>query len=416
MSIFRSRRRKGAVLVFVAICLMVLFGFAALAIDLSYHRTLQLQAQNAADSAAYAGMVSLRESGDRTEAYNVAVEMLNRHTVGGSVPDADIEIGEWDFDSDSFADGSNPNAISVAVKRDNLEASGGPIGFFGPALGYTLPKVTADAVSAIQPRDILFVMDQSTSMAGTMGYAVEGLVAALDVVVESDPNGLDQVGLVGFSEGSMVLTELQGAVDNYSTLRSDWENEVCICGVDWWDYRRRPYFHNDSWQSPRNHHPLSAGDYAYGGPDHVDLAVPCCYPYCSSATLTPTGDYGGYTNTDAAMESAYEHMGDFGRGTSYKLIVFLGDGRPNCSPLRYDAGACTTNQEVIDNTHTWLDLAETNNIRVTTMFFNGSGSDAYGEAIFESYVRGGKAFATSDKNELKELFEAAVRTNVALVE
>ena len=65
MSIFRSRRRKGAVLVFVAICLMVLFGFAALAIDLSYHRTLQLQAQNAADSAAYAGMVSLRESGDR---------------------------------------------------------------------------------------------------------------------------------------------------------------------------------------------------------------------------------------------------------------------------------------------------------------------------------------------------------------
>ena len=126
MSIFRSRRRKGAVLVFVAICLMVLFGFAALAIDLSYHRTLQLQAQNAADSAAYAGMVSLRESGDRTEAYNVAVEMLNRHTVGGSVPDADIEIGEWDYDSDSFADGSNPNAISVAVKRDNLEASGGP--------------------------------------------------------------------------------------------------------------------------------------------------------------------------------------------------------------------------------------------------------------------------------------------------
>ena len=51
-----------------------------------------------------------------------------------------------------------------------------------------------------------------------------------------------------------------------------------------------------------------------------------------------------------------------------------------------------------------------------TMFFNASGSDAYGEAIFESYVRGGKAFATSDKNELKELFEAAVRTNVALVE
>ncbi|MFT5585743.1 MAG: hypothetical protein ACI9VR_003336 [Cognaticolwellia sp.] len=416
MSVFRCRRRRGAVLVFIAICLMVLFGFAALAIDLSYHRTLQLQAQNAADSAAYAGMIALRESDDENEAYNVAAEMLNRHTVGGTVPSANIEIGEWDFENNSFSDGANANAVSVAVKRDNLDASGGPIGFFGPALGYTLPMVRADAVSAIQPRDILFIVDQSTSMVETMGYAVDGLVAALDVVVDSDPNGLDQVGLVGFSEGGKVLTPLQGAVDNYSALRSDWQNEVCICGVDWWDYNRSPYYHNDYFEYPANHHPLSPGDYAYGGPEHADLAIPCCYPYCSSADQDPYGEYGGYTNTDAAMESAYNHMSTYGRGTSYKLIVFLGDGRPNCSPLRQDAGACTSNQEVIDNTHTWLDLAEANNIRVTTMFFNGSGSDAYGEAIFESYVRGGKAFATSDKDELKALFEAAVRTNVALVE
>lgn len=416
MSIVRTRRRQGAVLVFIAICLVVLFGFAALAIDLSYHRTLQLQAQNAADSAAYAGLVALRESDDETEAYNVAAEMLSRHTVGGTVPNADIEIGEWNFDTQTFSEGANPNAVQVAVKRDNLDASGGPIGFFGPALGYTLPQVTADATSAIQPRDILFIMDQSTSMAGTMGYAVEGLVAALDVVVSSDPNGLDQVGLVGFSEGGEVLTPIQSAVDNYSTLRSDWENEVCICGVDWWDYNRRPYYHSNTWESPSNHHPLSAGDYAYGGPDHADLAIPCCYPYCDAADKDPWGNYGGFTNTDDAMEAAYNHMATYGRGTSYKLIVFLGDGRPNCSPLRQDAGACSSNQEVIDNTHTWLDLAEANNIRVTTMFFNGSGSDAYGEAIFESYVRGGKAFATSDKDELKALFEAAVRTNVALVE
>ncbi len=411
MSIVRSRRRHGAVLVFIAICLVVLFGFAALAIDLSYHRTLQLQAQNAADSAAYAGMIALRESDDETEAYAVAIEMLSRHTVGGTVPNADIEIGEWDFDNNSFSDGPNPNAVQVAVKRDNLDASGGPIGFFGPALGYTLPQVTADATSAIQPRDILFIMDQSTSMAGTMGYAVEGLVAALDVVVESDPNGLDQVGLIGFSEGGTVLTPLQSAVDNYSTLRPDWSDEVCICGIDWSDYSARRY--PLDFEYPTNHHPLSPGDYAYGGPTHVDLAIPCCYPYCS---VSDWSNYGGWTNTDAAMESAYNHMATFGRGTSYKLIVFLGDGRPNCSPLRQDAGACTSDSEVISNTHTWLDLAEANNIRVTTMFFNASGSDAYGEAIFESYVRGGKAFATSDKDELKALFEAAVRTNVALVE
>lgn len=412
MSIVRTRRRQGAVLVFIAICLVVLFGFAALAIDLSYHRTLQLQAQNAADSAAYAGLVALRESDDENEAYAVALEMLNRHEVGGTVPNATIDIGEWDFSSDTFSDGPNPNAVQVSVLRNNQDASGGPIGFFGPALGYTLPQVTADATSAIQPRDILFIMDQSTSMVSTMGYAVDGLTAALDVVVASDPNALDQVALVGFSEGGQLLTPLQGAVDNYSSLSSDWSDEVCICGIDWSDYSSSRY--PDTFQYPSNHHPLEPGDYAYGGEAHADLIIPCCYPYCS---VSSWNNYGGWTNTDAAMEVSYNEMITSARGTSFKLIVFLGDGRPNCSPLRQDAGACSSNQEVIDNTHTWLDLAEANNINVTTMFFNGSGSDAYGEAIFESYIRGqGQAFATSDKNELKALFEQAVRTNVALVE
>ncbi|MED5371930.1 MAG: pilus assembly protein TadG-related protein [Myxococcota bacterium] len=419
MSIVRTRQRKGAVLVFIAIALVVLFGFAALAIDLSYHRTLQLQAQNAADAASYAGMVALRESDDETEAYNVALAILERHKVGGEIPSADIVIGEWDFNSESFSEGPNPNAVQVAVLRDNTTTTGGPIGFFGPALGYTLPQVTADATAAIHPRDIVFIMDQSTSMVSTVSYAKEGLLAALDVVKESDPNGLDRVALVGFSEGAQVMTPLQEATSNYGTLYSDWNDELCICGLDWSGYSS--YYGNQNWQYPygSNHHPRTPGDYAYGGETHADLAVPCCYPYCSSSSRNPSvyPGYGGTTNTAEAARVAYEHLSTFGRNTSYKLIVFLGDGQPNCSGLRYAAGACSSHSEVISLTETYLDAAEAEYINTTTMFFNASGSDAYGEAVFEGFVRGdGKAFATSDKDELKEMFEAAVRTHVALVE
>src|SRR5690348_3100145 len=52
-------RRRGAVLPLVVVCLIILFAFVALAIDLGVMAVSRTQAQNAADSAAMAGARTL---------------------------------------------------------------------------------------------------------------------------------------------------------------------------------------------------------------------------------------------------------------------------------------------------------------------------------------------------------------------
>jgi Flp pilus assembly protein TadG len=50
-----ARGERGAVIVIFAICLFVLIGFAALAIDIGYLHTTRSELQNVADAAALAG-------------------------------------------------------------------------------------------------------------------------------------------------------------------------------------------------------------------------------------------------------------------------------------------------------------------------------------------------------------------------
>ena len=416
--------RKASTVVIVAIVLTVLVGFAALAVDFSYQRVVQLQAQNAADAAAYGAMVALRDSQDEGEAFAIGEAIGARHTVGGYPADVTVSIGTWDFDNDSWSEGGgSPNAVRAYVERSASQA-GGDFSFFGKALDYQMHDVTADAVAAIQPRDILFIMDQSGSMYQTMGYAKEGLLTAIEIIAESDPNGTDRVGMVGFSEGGYVHIPMTTASLNFTELYDEVNQELCICGYDNYSQYYDRQWAGDLWNDPddpsddvqhdwqtRRHHPVKKGRrYGYGGSAHANLAAPCCWPYCE------TSNSGGTTNTAGAVETAVDHMLENARPTAYKLIVFLGDGMPNCSWTRYRAGQCSGTGSVISQTDQHLDRGWDNHIHTTTMFYS-SYTNSTAIARFESWTRGdGRALNTTDKRELEEMFERAVRTNVALVE
>lgn len=417
------RDRKASTAIVVALCLTMLLAFAALAIDFTYLRIVQLQAQNAADAAAYAGMVALRETNDADEAVLLGELVAAEHTVGGAPAIVTMDVGEWDFDTESYSSGgAAPNSVSATVIRSQGDA-GGPIAFIGPALGWDFTQVSADATAAIQPRDILFIVDQSGSMYRAMSYAQEGLQAAVDVVVDSDPNGLDRVAIVGFSEGGFLHMPLTNASDNYATITADITNELSICGYDNYSYYYDNDWSGDAWNDPYDssddsqhdwesytNRPMSPGDYGWGGSAHAELVAPCCWPYCNTSTS------GGSTNTAGAVEVAADEMIANARPTAYKLIVFLGDGMPNCSYTRYYAGQCTGTSGVIADTHDELDTAWNNYIHVTTMFYSASPNPT-AIALFEDFVRGdGVAYYSNDVNEFVDMFEAAVRTNVALVE
>ncbi len=89
--------RRGNFAIIVALVFTVLLTFAALAIDVSYIRMARLQAQNAADAGAHAGMVALRDSGDEDEARDIATAVAAQNLVAGksvTLEDDNIVFGE----------------------------------------------------------------------------------------------------------------------------------------------------------------------------------------------------------------------------------------------------------------------------------------------------------------------------------
>jgi len=106
--IYRAKRqpRAGTILPLVAVCLITLLGFVALAIDIGVMQVARTQCQNAADTAAIAGARSL--TGDSTSNYNYAGALPAAQSAadGNSVlgqalagSQAQIAIGKYRYDS-----------------------------------------------------------------------------------------------------------------------------------------------------------------------------------------------------------------------------------------------------------------------------------------------------------------------------
>src|SRR5262245_33046552 len=68
----RKQRRSGAMLVLVALCVVLLIGFCALAIDLGLVAVARSQCQNAADAAAMAGARTLNGDSANNNNYDNA--------------------------------------------------------------------------------------------------------------------------------------------------------------------------------------------------------------------------------------------------------------------------------------------------------------------------------------------------------
>ena len=124
-------------LVYIALMMVVLCAFLGLAIDIGYMYVADGQLQNAADSAALAGVVKLKSIGAGTaipenekevEARNAAISFALRNNAAGSPVKIendnsntlsstnDITVGHWN--GASYAPGATPiNAIQVRARR-----------------------------------------------------------------------------------------------------------------------------------------------------------------------------------------------------------------------------------------------------------------------------------------------------------
>ncbi len=170
------KRQRGGVVVYTAISLTFILGFAALAVDIGTLYSAQAELQRAADAAALAAASQLASgalSQMETEAILAAQEAVARNDVYNAQMEidqnTDIEFGKAVYDPAtgrfSFQPGGEViDAVRVTVRRDDTSAAG-PIRLaFGRMFGQPTKGLVARATAVLVPRDIAVVIDLSNSM------------------------------------------------------------------------------------------------------------------------------------------------------------------------------------------------------------------------------------------------------------
>jgi Flp pilus assembly protein TadG len=159
----QHKKQQGAVIPLVAVLMVVLLGFVALAIDIGYLVVTRNELQNVADASALAagrklGSIYQGMTYEEQQAYvcDPAPIIAVAQEVGLSnvaatesitINSADIEIGDWS--SGVFAATLNkPNAVRVTARRDS-EANNPISTFFAMVLGIDTLDVSAIATAAL---------------------------------------------------------------------------------------------------------------------------------------------------------------------------------------------------------------------------------------------------------------------------
>ncbi len=142
------RDRRGAVIVYVTIGLTVFMGFSALAIDGGYLYFMTNRAQSAADAAALAAAGQLPDRGAaETAAVEFAGKNLDSDRWGNVLTGSDIAFGNWDPDTRTFSEGTEPeNAVQVVVRMSEDNANPVQL-FFANLLGHAEAGIAAAAIA-----------------------------------------------------------------------------------------------------------------------------------------------------------------------------------------------------------------------------------------------------------------------------
>jgi len=143
---------RGSVVLIVVVFLAVIFGLAALVIDLGHLFVVHSNLQNTADSASLAAAASLSYGPD--EARNQAQLLAHKHGIDGTLVTlalADIELGTWDKETKTFTvleAALEQNADSVRVTAQRTQTRDNPVPLFlMPIFGRETSDVGAISVA-----------------------------------------------------------------------------------------------------------------------------------------------------------------------------------------------------------------------------------------------------------------------------
>ena len=386
------QHRRGSYAIMVALLLIVLLGFAALAIDLSYIRLARLQAQNAADAGAHAALTEFRMTRSEDAARSRAVQIVNLNRIAGDLavlePETDVIFGGWDFPSHTFNPSADfVNAVEVTVRRE-ADSPGGSIPLM---LARIFGATEADArsngssVGALRSREIFIVQDVTGSFRDEIDEAKVADLTLLDFIQENGFPG-DQIGMVTFVGAAEVWTDLQRVESNYTTIRSQWET------LDWCN---------------RNYWPFTTPRWAQDFHDAPQMIS------CNEGTLGSWFSDSG-TSQGSGLEAAIDQLTDeeVTETSSLKTIVLISDGKPQCVP---EGTSCDSDVAALGIAQ--ADRAAEQSISIFSVSFNETYNEE--QSIYlDSLTRGyGTFYETPDASELPTILaEIAASIPISIVQ
>jgi Ca-activated chloride channel family protein len=168
----RKTKRQGAILVFVAILLPVVFILMAFIINLSWIDLCRTRSFIAADAATRAAGRTFAITGDPEQAKSKAREIAQINTIAGKgiqLSDSDFTFGQSQRSNSNsryqfVANASPPNAMRVSIKRLNSSSNGGIGLLFGNTFESGEFEFEKSSVTTRVDVDIALVLDRSGSM------------------------------------------------------------------------------------------------------------------------------------------------------------------------------------------------------------------------------------------------------------
>ena len=165
------RKRKGAIIVLVAVLLISILLFVGFSVDLAHIMRVRTELRAVADLSAKAAAGELSRTQNLSLAKAAAREVAINNQVAAkelTLADEDIIFGHSDRQANGswiFEAGVNPlNSVRVSARRVNGSADGSVALFFGNLYDRTDFETQVSATASFLDVDICLVLDRSSSM------------------------------------------------------------------------------------------------------------------------------------------------------------------------------------------------------------------------------------------------------------
>jgi Flp pilus assembly protein TadG len=255
-------RQRGAVAIYVALCMLVLIALAGLAIDSAVLATTGQQLQQAADAGALAGVRLLAmEKAPHTVSRQQVIEIALANAAANEAvqldanlanePAGDIVTGIWDADANTFTpDTWAPNAIRVRARRTEGSVNGPVDNVFGSIFGADTSETAARATATFGGPGggvpLILALDPHRDEALRIAGDVELDVSAGTIHANSDGAcGLSAAGNVSITvaqasvvgEACYASGQITGPVVEGTSIYPDPLADVLPTVADWDAYR-----------------------------------------------------------------------------------------------------------------------------------------------------------------------------------